>query len=287
MNKPGEVLWKLNRLVFSITLVGYKVCEATWYHPPRQQSFYSLWFISKGKGEFIINETSYPVEAGKLFFFEPSMICERSTDLDDPLEYYFIRFTYAAAFVDKEKWNFSEETDIPFPLSGMYNIQNPPHVMNLIEQIHTLRKKRGATVAMKRKLLFLDLLLTIIQDFRSQRITGNTTNAIDATVDYLTANYQDNITVDVLAKQAGMSVSHYSRLFKKYIGYSPMDYLRHVRMDRAKELIVLSDFRLKAIAQSVGFHDEFYFSRMFKKVVGVSPTEFAKRHKTKETLPKK
>ncbi|MDQ0253441.1 AraC-like DNA-binding protein [Evansella vedderi] len=281
MIKPGEILSKLNRLVFSIILVGYKTCDPSWYHPPRQQAFHSLWFISKGKGEFIINGTSYPVEAGKLFFFEPGMIIERSTDPKEPLEYYFIRFTFAAAFVEKDQWNFSKEDNIDFPLSGMYNLQNPPQAVNLLEQLLDLRKRRGATVAMKQKLLFLELLFTIIQDFRSQKALGNTTNAIDSTVDYLTTHYNEPITLQGLAEQAGMSVSHYSRVFKKFIGYSPMDYLLHVRMDRAKELLVLSDYKLKGIAQSVGYQDEFYFSRIFKKVVGVSPTEFAKRHKTK------
>ncbi|WP_088105318.1 AraC family transcriptional regulator [Halalkalibacter urbisdiaboli] len=283
MMKLGEILSKLNQLVFSINLIGYKQCEPTWYHHPRQQSFHSVWFIAKGKGEFVINGTSYPAEPGKLFFFEPSMICERSTDFNDPLEYYFIRFSYASAFLEKEQWNFELEKNIDFPLTGMYNVQNIAHVMNVFEQLQHLRKRRGAIVAMKRKMLFWELLLMIIQDFRSQKLTGNTTNAIDSTIDFITTHYQENITLERLARMAGMSVSHYSRLFKKFIGYSPMDYLRHVRMDRAKELIVLSDSRLKEIAQSVGYHDEFFFSRTFKKVVGVSPTEFAKKHKTKIT----
>ncbi|MNW18466.1 HTH-type transcriptional activator Btr [compost metagenome] len=50
-------------------------------------------------------------------------------------------------------------------------------------------------------------------------------------------------------------------------------------MDRAKELLSLSDYRLKSIASSVGYTDEFYFSRIFKKVTGQSPRDYAKKHK--------
>lgn len=92
-------------------------------------------------------------------------------------------------------------------------------------------------------------------------------------------HYQEPLTLEGLAQMAGLSVSHYSRLFKKYIGYSPIDYLTHLRVDRAKELLVLSDYRLKSIASSVGYTDEFYFSRIFKKVTGVSPREYAKNHR--------
>ncbi|MDG5789546.1 AraC family transcriptional regulator [Evansella sp. AB-P1] len=286
MIKPGEVMSKLNRFVFSISLVGYKQCIPTKQFHTWEHSFHSIWIIAKGKGELIIDGTNYPVEPGKLFFLKPNMECERYSDSKEPLEYFFVRFTYAIAHVERENWKLEKGENVEFPLSGMYKLQNPPQVINLFEQIYYLRKRRGAIVAMKRKLLFNELLLTIIQDFRSQKVTGNTTNAIDTTIEYLISHYNEKITVHSLAQQAGMSVSHYSRLFKKFIGYSPMDYLRHVRMDRAKELIVLSEYKLKAIAQSVGYHDEFYFSRTFKKVVGMSPTEFAKRHRTKRVTKK-
>jgi AraC-like DNA-binding protein len=77
-----------------------------------------------------------------------------------------------------------------------------------------------------------------------------------------------------LANIAGLSISHYSRLFKKYIGLSPIDYLTHLRIDRAKELLVLSDVRIKEVSQNVGYVDELYFSRTFKRIVGVSPSQF-------------
>lgn len=105
--------------------------------------------------------------------------------------------------------------------------------------------------------------------------------AIEHTIDYMVNHYHKPLTLQDLAQIAGLSVSHYSRLFKRYAGYSPIDYLTHLRMDRAKELLVLSDYKLKGIAKSVGYNDEFYFSRMFKKVVGMSPSEFAKKNRYK------
>jgi YesN/AraC family two-component response regulator len=105
--------------------------------------------------------------------------------------------------------------------------------------------------------------------------------AIERTIDYMVNHYNENITLERLAGIAGLSPSHYSRLFKKYAGHSPIDYLLHLRMDRAKELLVLSDYRLKAVAESIGYTDELYFSRMFKKIVGISPSEFASKYKPK------
>ncbi len=287
MMTPGEMIQQISKYVFSLSLVGHRKCDPDWYHKPRQQPFYSMWIITKGRGEFIVNDTVYPVEPGKLFFFHPNVTSERKTDPDDPLEYYFVRFSFAAAYKEKEKWYFEEESKQTFPLQGMYSLQNTPEIINLMEQLMNIWIRRGSSVGIRRCILFQEILLSIIQDFRSQQVAGNTMMAIEQTIDYMVIHYKEALSLGALSYMAGLSVSHYSRLFKKYTGYSPIDYLTHLRMDRAKELIILSDYRLKSIAQSVGYQDEFYFSRIFKKVVGISPTEFAKRHKTKENILKR
>jgi AraC-like DNA-binding protein len=277
--KSWEILKQLNQMVFSISLVGHQQCEPSWHKPPRQHTSHSLWLISKGRGEFVVNGSNYVATPGKLFVIVPGMVYERWADPRDPLEYYFVRFTYASAYEDSEKWHHNDSSEVEFPLSGMYQIQNPPEIINIFDQLNHLWQRRGPRVTMRRNIAFQELLLAITDDFRSQKVAGNTTLAIETTINYIVSHYKKKLTLEDLAKLAGLSVSHYSRLFKKYAGHSPIDYLTHLRMDRAKELLVLSDYRLKGIAESVGYEDEFYFSRIFKKVVGISPTEFVKKYK--------
>ncbi|PYI50694.1 AraC family transcriptional regulator [Paenibacillus flagellatus] len=279
MLTPGEIAARLNRLVFSILLIGHRKCEPTWFQPMRAMRHHSFWLIVKGKGTFTINGTHYPVEPGKLFFFSPGMLVERRTDEDQPIEYYFLRFHYTETYEEKEQWISRDAADSPFPLQGMYSLQNTPQFIYWMEQLCVLWQRRGHMTAMRRKIVLHEFWLALLHDFRAQKIAGDTTAVIELTQDYMVQHYREPLTLESLATMAGLSVSHYSRLFKKVIGYSPIDYLTHLRMDRAKELLVLSDFRLKSIAHSVGYGDEFYFSRMFKKVVGVSPREYAKRHR--------
>ncbi|GIP34745.1 AraC family transcriptional regulator [Paenibacillus sp. J2TS4] len=282
MLTPGELASALNKLVFSPQLIGHNKTEADWRRPAGRIRHPSMWLIVRGKGVFIINGTHYPAEPGKLFFFTPDMIVERRTDPEDPLEYYFLRFHYSECYQDKDVWSFNHAQDRPFPLQGMYTLNNPPQLIYLLEQLAALWKRRGPITAMRRKIMMQELMLAIILDFRSQKIAGDTTAAIDKTQDYMSWHYQEPLTLEQLAQMAGLSVSHYSRLFKKYTGYSPIDYLTHIRVDRAKELLVLSGYRLKSIANSVGYSDEFYFSRIFKKIEGISPREYAKKHRNGE-----
>lgn len=275
----GELAAQLNKLVISILLTGHQKTEPGWIHRLRMVQHHSVWLIVKGKGTISINGIHYPAEAGKIFFFAPGMLVERRTDAEDPFEYYFLRFHYNETYLEKEQWFSRSAAEVTFPLGGMYTIQNTPQMIYLMEQLVQLWQKRGHITAMRRKLLLQELLLTLLQDFRAQKIAGDTTAAIEHTQDYMANHYQEPLTLEGLAQMAGLSISHYSRLFKKFIGYSPIDYLTHLRIDRSKELLALSDYKLKSIASSVGYSDEFYFSRMFKKIEGISPREYAKKNR--------
>jgi AraC family transcriptional regulator, transcriptional activator for feuABC-ybbA operon len=275
----GSLTSKLNELTFSILLAGYKTCPPNWSKKGKKPLYHSLWFITKGTGELIINGKKNDLSPGKLIVFTPGMICDKKTHPSDPLEFYFIRFTHAAAFEKKEQWHFKLPQEISFPLHGVYTIKNSSGVSLLFDEIHSFSKRRGSTIAFRQKILFQELLLTLIQDFHSQTISKDTRQVIEETIDYIGHHYHQAITLSDLAKLAGLSKSHYSRVFKKNTGYSPIEYITHLRIDRAKEMLAHSDIRVKEVSQNVGYEDELYFSRIFKKIVGVSPTQFSDEQK--------
>ena len=109
---------------------------------------------------------------------------------------------------------------IPAPIEETLPMENPPGVINLCQQLHHFWKQRGQIVSMRRKILLQELLLAVVQDLRNQRRSGSSTLTIEKTVDYMVHQYAENITLEQLSNQAGMSASHYSHLFKKYIQLS-------------------------------------------------------------------
>lgn len=125
---------------------------------------------------------------------------------------------------------------------------------------------------------FLDLLLKIWQSGAEREESRHLREAIQKTVLLMEQSYAQPITREELAKLANMSPSHYSFVFKREIGKSPMEHLTEIRMRHAKKQLLFSERKLRDIAESVGYRNEFYFSRQFKQVIGVSPKEFAHRH---------
>lgn len=80
-----------------------------------------------------------------------------------------------------------------------------------------------------------------------------------------------NLTLEDLAKSAGMSVSHFSAQFKKNFGLSPIECLIQHRMHHAGHLLSNKNMTVSEIALQVGYEDLFHFSKMFKKHFGISP----------------
>ena len=74
-----------------------------------------------------------------------------------------------------------------------------------------------------------------------------------------------------------MSKYHLSRIFKKYTGFSPYEYLLNERLTQGKTLLQNTRLSVEEIAQRVGFNSASHFIRMFRKYEGLTPLQFRKR----------
>jgi AraC-like DNA-binding protein len=81
----------------------------------------------------------------------------------------------------------------------------------------------------------------------------------------------DNLQPGGLANVVALSRSHFSRAFKRSLGFSPMEYVVVRRVERAKAMISGTREPLAEVALTCGFADQAHFNRRFRDIVGVSP----------------
>lgn len=93
-------------------------------------------------------------------------------------------------------------------------------------------------------------------------------------VDYIEANFADDITLAQLATVAGLSRNHFGDAFRESIGMPPHHYLIERRIKRAKELLLGSRKPIAEIALEAGFATHSHFTFNFHKVVGTTPSRF-------------
>ena len=101
---------------------------------------------------------------------------------------------------------------------------------------------------------------------------------IDKSIEFMRGHLREKLNIATLAALVNLSRSHYTTLFRRMTGYAPLNYLNHLRLQRAVELLNTTDLPIKQISDQLGFSDQFYFSRAFNKIYNHSPSEHRRRY---------
>lgn len=118
------------------------------------------------------------------------------------------------------------------------------------------------------------MLALLAQTLLAQTEATSTRQVILQAAEHLRKNYQKELSLSDLLENAHMSKSYFLRLFRRYMGTTPYNYLVHFRITQAKELLALTELNVSEIAQQVGFGDASNFSTRFSKAVGQSPLQY-------------
>ena len=105
----------------------------------------------------------------------------------------------------------------------------------------------------------------------------NLSEYLSKAIDYMTANYTEEITLKMVSDAIYISAFYLSHLFRKEMNTTFSDYLCKIRIEKAKDLLKNGkDPRIQEIAEKTGFNDPNYFAKSFKKMVGVTPRDYKK-----------
>lgn len=94
---------------------------------------------------------------------------------------------------------------------------------------------------------------------------------------YISEHYADRITLETVAQQVHLNPSYLSVVFKQELGVSFADYVRKLRIDKAKELLRSTAMKVYEVAESSGYRNQKYFTDTFKQATGLTPLEYRKK----------
>ncbi len=101
---------------------------------------------------------------------------------------------------------------------------------------------------------------------------------------FLKYNATHPVGLSDLARTLALSSSRTSHLVKNLFGLSFQTLLTRERLDRAKLLLVYTDYSVKEIAQRVGMPNKYYFNRTFRKIIGTPPGKFRHNRANRRNL---
>lgn len=121
------------------------------------------------------------------------------------------------------------------------------------------------------------LCVTMANDINKER-NNSRLSLINQARDYIYDNYDDiNLDINAICEYLNVSSSYFSRLFKKEVNATCIEYITTLRMDKAKELLDNTSMKIYEIAKRIGYENPYYFSYNFKKRTGLKPTQYRMR----------
>jgi len=178
-------------------------------------------------------------------------------------------------------WNGPEATDLEnagFVRKSRFLIKGKrPVFLEAFNSLRSLINLQDKASILERKIILVRFILDLYKTKPNTCQEGEYSEYIESAVDFLTSNYNKNLSIDELALRFKTSTSHFRLLFKEYTGTSPRKFITNLRVSVAKKLLA-QGLTVKQTAHSIGYDDIFYFIRIFKSLTGRSPGAWQKSH---------
>jgi AraC-like DNA-binding protein len=101
---------------------------------------------------------------------------------------------------------------------------------------------------------------------------------VEEALHYMAENYTNDISLTDVADHVFVHPKYLSKLFNQYVSFGFRNYLNHLRISRARLMLLDPQTTINSICFEVGFSDQSYFNRVFKLIEGVTPGQFRNQH---------
>jgi len=237
-------------------------------------SYFDLIYIQTGRGTITINKEVKQFASHQLLVIPPSSTYKLTFASD--VDYYLISFQVFLKDKEEEIQPYLDS------LACMQQQVIPYHqeAAVLIEEMYRLEGEDTPYLHFLQRAR-LDEVFFHLLSYKKHDTPNDTLLAIEETKRYMEAHFHERLKIDMLAQQAELSPKYYSEMFKKQYGITISDYITRLRVNKAKQLLLMTKDSIRSIASSVGYADEFYISRKFKQAVGISPSAYREKRRRK------
>ena len=227
-------------------------------------------FFTEGKGQVIYDFQCYDVGEGDVFVINSNSL--HSVISNDVVKYYCL-------IIDRE-----------FCVSNNLNTDNivfknkicDDGLKEKYEKIVNAYTYRTEYYCARMRCAVLELLIYLCENFVASNIAHPKSNSIKTVenikmaIGYIKVHFNQKLTVDTLAYEAGLSKYHFIREFKKITGVTVITFLNIIRCEYAKKLLMSQKYTVHEVCNMSGFENPSYFSKIFLKFTGDLPSVYKK-----------
>ena len=229
----------------------------------RGREDYYLLYVERGELEVILNGSAYTARSGSAVIFPPHYPYKYTFAGNEPLSYLWVHFTgsYAEQFLSE--CGFCK-------LPCLLHFDADIRIISGFEKLFDIYRAHEPLQQQKLACGLENIVLCMATDLRQTEDSRSLAKSLG----YIHAFYNREIRIPDLARMESLSNSRYITVFKQRMGMPPSEYIIHLRVNVACDLLKNRDVSVKEIAVRVGYDKSHFFSKIFKKHMGVSPKTY-------------
>lgn len=277
---------------FSLLNVDYVQLNNKWNYKNVISPYYRIYYVDEGEGTLSNSDQNLKLQPQHLYIIPSYTLV--NLNCAENLSVYFIhffedfnngmslfqhnRFFFATKANAVDIANFKRLYKIN-PNRGLNRSDNPKIYEKEIfyKEYEDLNNLQHASTFFETQGIILQLISRFLSLNNFQQKTPEIIpSKILGIMSYININLKENISVTSLASRANQNRDYFSRLFHKYTGARPIDYLHDRRIERAQYLILRTHLSFEEIAYETGFESIPHFFKIFKRKTSLTPDQFRK-----------
>ena len=229
-----------------------------------------LYYVESGSALLKFDETVLTMDPGNLYLIPANALHRHSCD-----DHIVINWCH-----------FQAETKSGI---GLFELLRTPPVFSVpkpdVVQQDFLKLLQAMEInegwgTLQRTQILLGLLMPFLELADESSLRVNKANYLPV-FRYIDSHLNQRITLEILARQMGVSSEHFCRIFSRDFDLSPIRFVMHKRVQLAQHLLCQSDMKHYEICERCGFSDPFHFSKTFKQTAGLTPSDYRRQNSSK------
>lgn len=272
----------LSNLQVNLYVADYIECDEMWKMESYLPEYNKLYFICEGSGWVETDGKSFFPKPNELVFIPAGKSHAFSYVNKDYYKKYWCHFI--ATIGEK---NIFDIIDVPNIIKVE---ENRDYMCDLFKQLVMYYHEESLDAILKAKATLLHILAFFIEKTNAKELNvyeSRSVERLQQLLTYIDRHLDKQITVEQLAGIVHLQVNYFIKFFKTHLGTTPMSYVKHQRMEKAKRLLLDTKMAISQVANQVGYKDISHFSKQFKVYTSMTPSSFRRYQKYDEEIKTK
>lgn len=248
--------------------VASAIYGGDWHSVPHTHTHMELFYIVGGKGQFLIEDQLYPVNANNLVIINPNVTHTEVSLNAQPLEYIVLG-------IDGLELVTGETSNGQFNILDHFeSVEISSCLRNILREMELKNTGYEDICQAYMEILIIRLMRSIDLAVPTDPQLGSGNRQCAAVKRYIDLHFKEPLTLEQLSQEAHMNKYYLAHAFKREYGVSPINYMTSRRIEESKYLLAETDLSMSQIAQLLGFSSLSYFSQVFRRTQSITPMEY-------------